>query len=239
MKLPQHPLHWTSAVRPADAQSVNVCVVPGGARASGGRADALVVLDCNEIARRAEYGLHAVTALPVLDALMNLPWRVPVRTDELGERCSRLLSAAPRGAIEWDGGGIIRLLTPPLTVLAAVVDGSIGRSTLARAQQFAPFAQRVLMLPSPPPRSGMFAWEAEAAGVGIWVGKDVHSAAELVAPQPFVRSYFKPAAWRFAERALHSATSAASGRRESSVGRPVRRPLHTVDEVPGQLRLSS
>src|SRR4051812_15141258 len=117
--LSEHPMHWTAAVHPTDVHADDVRLVLGGARAAGMRASALVVLDCDEVARRAEYNLGAVTSLPVLHSLLNLPGRVRVRIDELGGRCRRLLSTAPRGAVEWARDWVVRLLTPPLTVLAA------------------------------------------------------------------------------------------------------------------------
>lgn len=43
-------------------------------------------------------------------------------------------------------------------------------------------------------------WQADLIGVGVWMrtGADFE---QIVAPAPFVRRYWKPAAWRFIEHA--------------------------------------
>lgn len=239
MRAPHHPLSWPAPVRPADLTAVDMRLIHRGARASGARADALVVLDDQELDRRAEHGPLAVTSLPVLDALMNLPWQQPVRVDDLTTRSRRLLETAPRGAVEHQAGSVTRLLTPPLTVIATVIAGTSWRTAISRARNFGPFSQRILLLPSLPRRGDEVLWEATVSGVGVWVGDSVATAAEIVAPQPFVRQYFKPATWRFAERALLSVWATANDRPGWSAGSSARRQPHTCDAGADQLRLSS
>lgn len=239
MRAPQHPLSWPAAVRPADLNAVDMRLVHRGARASGARADALVVLDDQELTRRAEHGPLAVTSLPVLDALMNLPWQQPVRVDDLTTRSRRLLETAPHGAVEHEAGWVTRLLTPPLTVIATVIAGSAWQTAISRARHFGPFSQQIILLPSLPRRRDDVLWEAAVSGVGVWVGDSVATAAEVAPPQPFVRQYFKPATWRFAERALLSVWATATDRPGLSVGSSARRQPHTCDAKADQLRLSS
>ena len=65
---------------------------------------------------------------------------------------------------------------------------------------FEPFGTRVVLLDACP-RAAEFAWEADAAGVGLWIRERDGQIIQVVPPAPFVRRYAKPAGWRFTERA--------------------------------------
>jgi hypothetical protein len=200
-----------------------VTVVEGGARAAGGRADALVVADSAEQDRRALCGLRSLTSLGLLDAVMNLPVHTPIRTEDVSAEALARFAAIPDGVVELDGGWVTRLLTPPLTVVAVIVRGAGWRRPVGRVMNFAPFAQQVVVLDQKPAHPSAVLWEAQLAGIGIWVSAGGQMT-ELLPPEPFARLYWKPAGWRFAEHA-YRAQIISSGQLPSSsfsTGRPSR-----------------
>ncbi len=209
-----HPVTWSRPLTPTDLESCAVTVVEGGARAAGGHANALVVADTSEQERRTACGLGEVTSLGLLDAVMNLPLCTPVRTRDVSMEALARLAAAPEGIVRREDGWVTRLLSPPLTVVAAIVRGTGWRRPAERVGRFAPFAQQIVILDWVPARGSSIIWEAQLAGIGVWVfaGGQV---IELVPPEPFARRFWKPAGWRFAERA-YRAQLISSGRRGSS-----------------------
>lgn len=227
-----HPVMWSRPVYPADLGTRGVNFVEGGARAAGGRADAIVVVDSSEQNRRAACGLAEVTSLGLLDSVMNLPLRTPVRTQDVSADALARFAVAPTGAVELEEGWVTRLLTPPLTVVAAIVRGTGWDRTVRRVGRFAPFAQQIVILDREPARGSAVTWEAQLAGIGVWVLVD-GQVTELLAPEPFVRRFWKPAGWRFAERAYRSqlistgqrASSLASADRRSRIGTAACGPL--------------
>lgn len=202
-----HPLQWRSPLAPAAVISGELEVIPRGAVAAGATGDTVVACDYAEQARRRAAGLGAVTSWPLLDALMNLPAGAPVRVADLSGDTWARVSAAPEGVAEVDGGWVTRLLSPPLTVVGAVVCGPGWRRPLQRAGMFTPFAQRLLVLGKAPP--SRVAWEAEVAGTGVWVAGN-GELTELFPPEPFIRRYWKPAGWRFAESAYAASLTASA-----------------------------
>ena len=216
-----HPLRWRSHLDPSALASGSLDVITRGAVTIGAAGDAVVACDYTEQARRRSAGLGAVTSLWLLDAVMTLPAGVPVRVADLSADVWASISAAPRGVAAVDGGWVTRLLSPPLTVVGAVVCGTGWRRSLQRAGRFTPFAQRLLVLEKVPPSRLM--WEAQVAGVGVWVLRD-GQLAEICPPEPFTQRYWKPAGWRFAERAYSASLSASPppGWSPASAGRPAR-----------------
>ena len=204
LRMPLHPLPCPDPVGPASLDSL--MLVPGGAKVAGATADALIIVDVTEQSRRKAAGLGAVTSLPLLDALLNLPLGMPVPKRDLAEPTWQQLLLAPAGVVQLDDRWVTRVLTPPLTVAAALVRGHSWRQALRRAGCFAPFTQRILLLDRAP-KAG-YVWEAAAAGVGVWVGGP-GEVQEVHPPEVFVRRYWKAAGWRFAERANASAQQAA------------------------------
>lgn len=200
-----HPRPWNFHLCPDTLVAGFVEVVAGGARAAGTVADALVTWDQAEQARRHQASLGAVTSLWLLDSVMNLPLGAPIRVSDLSETTWDDLRRAPAGVVEIEGAWVTRLLTPPLTVVAAAVGGNGWRRPLQRIGRFTPFAQRLLILDTAPaPR---LIWEAQAAGVGVWVVENSYLV-EVCRPEPFKRRYWKPAGWRFAECAYAAWLSA-------------------------------
>jgi hypothetical protein len=182
-------------------------LVSGGANAAGHRAHALVTVAADEHARRQAAGLGAVTGRGLLYALLSLPWGTPVHTDALHARDRQILRAAPAGVVDFDGDWVIRRLRAPLTVAAAVVEGSTWRRVLGRVAQFAPFCQMIAVFPAAPARFGDMAWEARFDGIGVWV-RDDGELVEVVRPEPFRLQCFKAAGWAFHENAYRRWISA-------------------------------
>jgi hypothetical protein len=194
----RHPLHWGPHLDPDAIESGSVEVIAAGAVTVGAVGDAVVACDHAEQARRRDVGLGAVTSTWLLDALMTLPAGAPVRVADLSEEVWGCISGAPKGVVLIDGGWVTRLLSPPLTVVGAVVHGTGWRRPLQRAGRFTPFAQRLLVLEKTPPSEMI--WEAQVAGVGVWTFKNARLE-EICPPAPFRQLYWKPAGWGFAERA--------------------------------------
>lgn len=195
--------------------------VLNAARVAGGRGDALMRVSHGEHERRAAAGIAAVTDLQVLDALLGLPLGMPVRSSDLSDRERVVLRSAPPGVVEASDGSVRRVLEAPVEVGLVVVRSARFREGLVRASAFAPFAQRVLLLPARPKRAADVLWEADAAGIGVWVGEP-EDAEQLVAPAPWRRRYVKAAGWRFAEQA-YGAWLSATGRSAAPRDSPDRR----------------
>lgn len=174
-----------------------------GARVTGAVADAVVAINAHEHQRRVGFGLHGVEHLGLLDALMCLPVGAAVPVADLSPVALAHLRASPPGCVNWlDGGSQVRrLLVSAAAIDLVVVRTAHWRAGLYRAEPFEPFATRVVLLQRPPRTLVDIAWEADAAGVGLWVRQPDAQIDEIVAPAPFVRRYVKPAGWRFAERA--------------------------------------
>jgi len=200
-----HPLTWDRRLDPGAIVSGTVDVITRGAVASGVVGDALVIRNRPEEGRRRQVGLGAVTSLWLLDSVMSLPPGVPIRVSDLSGATLANLRSAPAGVIAIDNGWVTRLLSPPLTVIGAIVHGTGWRRPMQQVGHFTPFAQRLLVVDKVPPPGLM--WEAQVAGVGVWT---VHNGqlVEVCAPEPFRRRYWKPAGWRFAERAYAASLSA-------------------------------
>ena len=232
----RHPLYWGPHLDPDAIESGSVAVIAAGAVTAGAVGDAVVACDYAEQARRQDAGLGAVTSVWLLDAVMTLPAGVPVRVADLSEEVWACVSAAPKGVVVIDGGWVTRLLSPPLTVVGAVVSGTGWRRSLQRAGRFTPFAQRLLVLEKTPPSEMI--WEAQIAGVGVWTFKDARLE-EICPPVPFRQLYWKPAGWGFAERAY--AASLRSSHLPEWLSACAGRPARTADagSSPHQLSMPS
>lgn len=224
----RHPLHWGPHLDPDAIESGSVGVIAAGAVTVGAVGDAVVACDHAEQARRRDAGLGAVTSLWLLNAVMTLPAGAPVRVADLSEEVWACVRVAPKGVVVIDGRWVTRLLSPPLTVVGAVVHGTGWRRPLQRAGRFTPFAQRLLVLEKTPP-SGMI-WEAQVAGVGVWTLQDARLE-EICPPAPFRQLYWKPAGWGFAERAY--AASLRSSRLPEWLPAYAGRPARTGDAGSG------
>ena len=222
LSLADHPIKWRDPVTPAHVTIDGLHLVPGGALASGKRADALMALDTHEAKRRADASLASVPSLAMLDALLGLPLRCPINVEDLTEHEERMFRAAPHGCVEFTGTSVTRSLQVPTTVVAVVVRGTRWRDSLRRAAAFSAFAQQIVGLPSSPSVAAVL--EAQLVGVGIWVETEPGIFEEHLAPEPFVPRYFKAAGWRFSENAYAAATRAGMVSREFTLGRASARP---------------
>lgn len=194
-----HPVAVTEPVRPADLTGHGWALIDSGAVTAGGRGDALVRLNHHEIARRAEHGLGAVTNYALLGALLNLPLDTPVRMSTLSVHDMVTLGEAPPGVIDVDAAGwVTRRLAAPLTVSAAIVEGTGWRNITRRAARFLPFCQQIALFPCAPKGFSSVAWEASFAGIGVWI-RDCEDITEAVCARPYVRRFWKAAGWEFQE----------------------------------------
>jgi hypothetical protein len=197
-------LEGSGLVVAPQARSEGVCnVVAGAAQVAGAKADAVVDIDHAEHLRRTRCGLDGVDTLGLLDALMCLPQGEPIPVADMGEVALWHLRRAPEGCVQWLAGGraVQRLLSPVASVPLVVVRAAGWRTGLRRAAAFEPFARRVVLLPRPGRKLGDYAWEADAAGSGLWATRPDGGVDEVVAPGEFVLRYVRPARWRFTERA--------------------------------------
>ncbi|GFG53480.1 hypothetical protein MAGR_49210 [Mycolicibacterium agri] len=228
-------MHVAEPVTPLQLQIGRWLPVPGGAIAAGHRADALVTIDDDEHARRQSAGIGAVTGRGLLYVLLSLPWGTPVHTGALHVREVEILRAAPAGVVDLDGDWVIRRLQTPLTVAAAVVEGTNWRRVLGRVVQFAPFCQMVAVFPAAPTRFGDVAWEARFDGVGVWV-RDDGELVEVVRPEPFRLRCQKAAGWAFHENAYRRWISTTHPVASSPC--PEDRPARTAAEASDPLQLA-
>lgn len=217
LPLADHPIRWRDPVTPTHVGVGGLHLVPGGALASGTRADALMALDTHEAKRRADASLESVPSLAMLDVLLGLPLGCPIDVGDLTEHEARMLRTAPHGCVEFTDTSVTRRLQVPTTVVAAVVRGTRWRASLLRAAAFSAFTQRIVALQSPPRAAAVL--EAQFVGVGIWVEREAGSFEEHLAPEPFVPRYFKAAGWRFTENAYEAATEAGMVSHDHMLGR--------------------
>jgi hypothetical protein len=233
-----HPIAWQAPITLRDLSHGVLDFVGGGAQAAGVTADALVLVDSDEHARRTRAGLAGVTSIGLLDAVLNFPLHTPVRICDIGQETVAAVRRAPAGVFHHDGTSITRLLSPPVTVVAALVTGVSWRHMMAEVGSFVPFCQQVMVLERVPRMLGSLAWEARLAGVGVWVD-DGAEVVEVLQPQVFQRRRWKPAGWRFQERAYatwlrptHRSTSwCAAENHPSRIGSGGSDPLEPV--LPG------
>jgi len=197
--MPQLANRW-KPITPADLDSGVLTSISRGAQAAGVTADALVTVDGAEHSRRARVGLPHVTSLRLLDTVMDFPLLTPVRMCDVGARSQEVIREAPRGVFVRDDLVVTRLLSPPVTVVAALVLGASWRRVISRASTFAPFCQQVMLLERRPRDVSTLIWEADLAGIGVWI-RSGGETVEVLRPSVFNRRRWKAAGWRFQERA--------------------------------------
>lgn len=166
-----------------------------------------------EAARRREWRATRIPGLDVLDVLMGLPIGSPVTVDSLTDRERKLLSRAPQSAVDHDDQHVVRRAVAPLTARFAVVAARDWKVGLKRADRFAPFCERAVLLPALPADVDDLRVRASFSGCGVcvFVGKRLEM---VVEPRAYVRRRHTPAQWWFAEEvfAQLSGSESASSR---------------------------
>lgn len=169
-----------------------------------------VEADREELERRERVGLEPITGYGVLRLLSSLPLREPVPLAELPDYEQRLARRLPDGAVLIEGGFIVRLMRPALSVrMAVVVDHDVERG-LGRSTRFAHFSARMLVCTAEdiPAAASV---EAMFYGVGL-VGAGPDAAMQaLVDPEP-EDAPFDPVVWQFQEEAAERFARAAERR---------------------------
>lgn len=184
---------------PAAADPADRLRVAGGAVVAGARGDAWLRVAGPEHARR---GGRSCTDLALLDVLGRLPLHRPVPTARLTDRERAVLLTAPAWTVESGPAHIERVARPPVTVGLVTCEGGAWRVLLRRAAAFRYFAPAAVLLPRLPARRPETAWEADVAGVGVYV-RDGDAIREVLAP--VTPGYPRKAAhWRFEERAYRA-----------------------------------
>lgn len=151
-----------------------------------------------EVARRG--GRRAVPApgQDVLDVLMGLPVGLSVPVDSLTGRERKLLGRAPQGAVDRDDEHVVRRAVAPLMARFAVVAARDWKVGLKRADRFAPFCERAILLPALPTDVDDLRVRSSFSGCGVCVFVDKRLEM-VVEPRPYVRRRHTPAQWWFAE----------------------------------------
>ncbi|MFC6091535.1 hypothetical protein [Saccharothrix lopnurensis] len=167
-------------------------------------------LDEVEASRRATEQFSPLTDLAVLDVLMGMPAGLPVALEDLTERERGILRRCPPGAVDVEGGHLVRRAVPPLSVHLAVVTARDWKVGLRRAGRFAPFCTRMVLLPTVPGDPSELDVRASFYGCGVAV-LDGQRLEVLVEPGQYTRRRHTPAQWRFAEQVYAEITACATG----------------------------
>ncbi|MFE2750532.1 hypothetical protein ACFXGA_00860 [Actinosynnema sp. NPDC059335] len=191
----------------------------------GSAAGLVYELDETEASRRVTEQVEPLTDLAVLDVLMGMPVGLPVALEDLTDREREILRRCPPGAVDVDGGQLVRRAVPPLSVHLAVVAARDWKVGLRRAGRFAPFCARMILLPTVPADPSELHVRASfyGCGVGVLDGQRLQVAVE---PGQYTRRRHTPAQWRFAEQAYAEITACATG--WSTVPEPTTRATQTT-----------
>jgi hypothetical protein len=162
----------------------------------------------DELTRRAEVGLGAVRSYADLTALSELPVDVPVPEHLLAPDVADRLRCVTPAAVEHNAGTVTRRAVAAVRVRSVVYEGARWAAALERASQFAPYAQRTVVLPRMPRNAARVRTEAAYYGVGVRVGSG-EDAQWLAQPAPFRPRLYSAASWFFDETVLAAVTGAA------------------------------
>lgn len=172
----------TGAAAPTDpgwvraSATVGLVGVPVPAvRTCGCEIDVLVRPDVSEVARRDRTPSGAAPSRGDLATLAALPYRLPVREQDLGVRERAAVAALPAGVVErTDAGGVVRTWAPAVDVtavtLATTAEG--WEDGLYDVSTFAVVAPRVLVLDRKPRAVDRLRETATRVGVAAVVVTD-------------------------------------------------------------------
>lgn len=155
--------------------------------------------DLVEHERRQRCSVGALCDIGLLDALMDLPARLPVGLQTLSKTERRRVRRLDAGIVEWADASVTRLAVPPLTPLLAVVTSNDWQRGLERASRFARYCPRVLVTRSFPPEPDLALSEASWYGIGVVVGEP-GALETVVEPEPVEDWHPTPAWWQFCEK---------------------------------------
>jgi hypothetical protein len=168
---------------------------------------ATVVYRCNdaEHERRHNVGLSDLKSMELLDVLLDLPAGVAVPRSSLSSSVLQVLHRAPGGVVRMDNTSVIRLISPVVAPVLAIVYASRWRDGLERASEFASYVPRMFVVPETPANSTEALAEASYYGVGVAVGP--RSAPTIVLePEPLLDWQPTTAWWWFCEQVYRFTT---------------------------------
>ena len=163
-----------------------------------------------EMRRRRETGLGAITRMDLLDLLLSLPHECPVPLGSLTGHERHLLRSMPAGSVQSRNGKVIRRAVAPLTVELAAVRACDWRRGLDQASLLAPFCSRAVVLGRVPDDADALLAEAAYYGVGVVVA-EAGEVRVLADPEPFTRRSHKAAGWWFTEEVYAQASEPVAG----------------------------
>jgi hypothetical protein len=183
------------STHPAARSSIETAVV----RIFGFTAGLVYEPDTVEVLRRASRaGRSDAPTMAFLDALMTLPVEQPVALCDLTERQRRLFLAAPPLTVDVDRHHVTRLAVAPVRTRLALVAARDWADGLKRADRFAPFCARAVLLRELPPDNSELLMRASFYGTGVCVF-DGRRLDMVVEPRPYIRKRHTPAHWWFEE----------------------------------------
>jgi len=157
-----------------------------------------------ELARRAAFGLGAMTDRGSLELLVSMPVDAAVPGVMFGGGDRAAMRRQPEGVFGREGEYVRRLLQPGVTLLSVGVEASNWKQGFERVAPFASYCSRYVVV-RPRRRADLefAAFEARFYGVGLAVvnGSELEW---LVAPALFVVERFTAASWLMAERVVES-----------------------------------
>jgi hypothetical protein len=200
-------------VTPADLRRSGTCVLASAARLDGRRADAAFSVDTAEHARRLRLGVGALLDCASLETMGNLPVDEPVPLMALAawERENLCLL---EGSVTVDRELITRNVRPVVELHAVTAAGPQLRPLIHRLAPFLRATQCIAVLQARPRKLDDQPWEADAAGIGVWLGVD--DTVELVKPDVYRPAAMTAGRWMFSEMIYDTWLNATHQRERSS-----------------------
>lgn len=157
--------------------------------------------DPDEVERRRQHGLRALTNRRALQVLLSLPPGVAVPLDLLSAPDQRTVRSLPAGVVDLRYGTVSVEAKPALWLRSVGLVARTWKQGLRRSGPFAPYCARYVVLDAGRTRvdSQVAAIEARFYGVGLAVHED-GALSWLVSPAPFIADRFTAASWLMAER---------------------------------------
>lgn len=154
--------HWRSIDRAAELLGWAGVVVHGVALL-GQRVSVVAKIETEEHEWRGEAGIGALVDYELLDRLVDLPYRVPISAgaDEA------FAGARASGAVEIDGGTVIRVVRRPCQVIGVLRHGDAWLRSIEEMSLFAPLAARAVILSGGTADDDAAELEAASLGVGL------------------------------------------------------------------------